>query len=151
MEEKIDACIFLERKSAEIYRSLSELFPEAAHIFAELAKLEESHARKLQAARTACLGGSAGDANLSGLLIIRESLRIAEHFKSLIQSRGITLCEASAMSVFFHESIGETYFEIVMNSETDSEIISKLVELYFEEERYITILESFQKGACSTA
>lgn len=145
IRNEIQGCIELERKSAEIYRSLGALFPEAANLFHELADLEEAHAGILNSARVRGVQNPGKEVNPASLKIIREGLRIAQHFRELIESGNLTLEKASAMSLFFQESIGETYFEVVMSSETDEEIITKLMKLFFDEERHIEKLEAFHK------
>lgn len=143
---KLEKCIALERKSAEIYRSLGSLFPEAAQFFEELAGKEERHARMLCASGPQKTLSSGERTSQRSLPSIQEGLRIAEHFKRLIETRNITLREASVMAEYFQESLGESYFDTVMSSETDSEIISKLVDIFFEEERHGKMIESFMKG-----
>jgi hypothetical protein len=145
MTDEIDACINLERKSAQTYRALSRLFPEAEHLFKRLADIEESHAEMLNRNREKMPVFS--PKNFTALPVLKESLKIAEHFRNMVESRNITLREASAMSIFFQESMGESYFNIVMSSETDCEIISKLMDLYFDEESHIELIQAFeQKG-----
>lgn len=148
--EELEACIELEKKCAGLYRTLSRLFPEAEELFSELAAEEENHAVILKVAKPYVIENRLKQEMVVPLSMphIRDSLKTADKIMHEIESGTITFKKALDMSLLLEKSLGESYLHDKMTREEDSEIISRLKKMHFDEDSHINRIHDFlaEKG-----
>jgi hypothetical protein len=145
--ELITACVAVERICADIYRSLGVLFHEERRFWHELASEEENHELILTIGRKYHNVGRLSEKYIvpSYLPLIAETIREAGILKEKIGSRDITLKEALEMSLALEKATAESYLHEVMQRETDSTVLKRLQDLYYEEESQINTIKEFMK------
>ena len=145
---KIDTCIAVERKCAEAYHALGNLFPEAKDLFEKIAQDEVDHAAVLTVARLHYNEGKIPEEMIvpSSLAVINTSLVFLENMQRKIKDRSISLETALRLSVSLEETSAESYFNQVMTGESDSEIILGLKKLYLDEVSHLTVIKNFLKS-----
>ncbi len=145
--KKIDTCIVVERKCAEEYHALGNLFPEAKDFFEKIAQDELDHAAILTVARLHYNEGKISEEMIvpASFAVINTSLVFLENLKRKIKDRNISLETALTLSVSLEETSAESYFNQVMTGESDSEIISGLKKLYADEVSHLTVIKDFLK------
>ncbi len=137
----------MERKCAEEYHALGNLFPEAKDFFEKIAQDEINHAAILTVARLHYNDGKISEEMIvpASLAVINTSLVFLENIKRKIKDRNISLETALTLSVSLEETSAESYFNQVMTGESDSEIISGLKKLYSDEVSHLTVIKNFLK------
>ncbi len=127
---RMDGCIAVEIACAEIYRSLSERFPEAGGLWNVLSGEEKTHAVSLIMGK----GGSPEDdvpdiSEQHSMPFINEALELARTIKKRLSEGDITLEDALRLSLKLEESAVEGFFWDVFTGEKDPQAVARLKQL----------------------
>ncbi len=134
-DHRIDGCIAIEMACADIYRRLSERFPEAWALWSELSGEEKNHAVTLIMAH----GGSPEDdlpdlAEHPSMPFIKEALELVRTIKKRLAEGDMTLEEALGLAVELEESAVEGFFWDVFTGENDLQAVARLKNLIEKEQ-----------------
>ena len=134
-DQRTEACIAVEIACADIYRGLSERFPEEG-LWQELSSDERNHAVLLQMAR----GGREGELidflDRETMPFINEALGCARTFKKRLEADDLTLEDALRMSLELEKSTVEGYFWDALTGETELQAISRFKQLIEKEQSH---------------
>ncbi len=134
-DHRIDGCIAIEMACADIYRSLSERFPEAGTLWKELSGEEKNHAVSLIMAQGGNPEGELPDLEEHpSMPFIKEALERARTIKKRLAERDMTLEEALRLALELEESAVEGFFWDVFTGENDLQAVARLKRL-IEKER----------------
>ncbi len=146
-DHRIDGCIAVEIACAEIYRSLSERFPEAGALWNELSGEEKDHAVSLIMAQ----GGSPEDdapdiTDHYAMPFIKEALELVRTIKKRLASGDITLEDALHLSLELEKSAVEGFFWDVFTGENDMQAVARMKHIIEKEQSHGRKIIGFMEG-----
>lgn len=144
--ERLQACILVEEKAAEIYRALSGLLPQTGSFWEEMAREEESHATVLAVARSFQQDGKLpGEITPSRLDPILKSLDLASETLERLSRGAPSLEEAVGMALGIEGTLAESYFLEAMGAEHDSGVMAVLQHMAGECRQHLEKLREFAR------
>lgn len=147
LSERIEACIAVEKASADIYNALSNKFPKARFFFQELSKDEESHTTLLVVAKAYHKLGKLPDyAVPSSLPDIYATLDLAEKIKQKIDLEEVSLKEALDMASLLENSMAESYLQEIMLKQTDDKVIANLKKMLIDEITHSDKIKDYRRS-----
>ena len=133
-DHRIDGCIAVEMACEEIYRRLSERFPEAGGLWNELSGEEKNHAVSLILTKGGGLEDNLPDLSVHhSMPFINEALELARAIKKRMSDGDITLEEALRLSLDLEKSVIEGFFWDVFTGENDMQALARLKQLIEKE------------------
>jgi rubrerythrin len=151
LSEHLRACIDLELRAAEVYNSLHLLFPEARELFRELSLSEDDHANTLIVATGfERLLDTEKDFPVSKLPEVEKVRGMLDDISAKIDAGQLSSVEDTLSMLLELESAqAEGYFSKMM-SESDSEIIKRLRQVYEDEKAHYEKLRDFLRDTPGT-
>ncbi|NIT04160.1 hypothetical protein GTO10_04525 [Candidatus Saccharibacteria bacterium] len=147
LSKRIEACIAVERASAEIYNNFSNKFPKARLFFQELSKDEESHVTLLMVGKAYHKVGKLPDNVVpSSLPDIYVTLDLTEKIKQKIDSEEISLKEALDIASLLENSMAESYLQEIMMKQTDDKVIANLKKMLIDEISHSEKIKDFMEN-----
>ena len=136
-DHRMDGCIAVEMACADIYRSLSERFPEAWGLWNELSREGKNDAVSLIMAK----GGSLEDdvpyvSEHYSMPFIKDTLELVRTIKQRLAGGDITLEDALRLSLELEESAVEGFFWDVFTGEKDTRAAARLKQLIGKEQSH---------------
>ena len=144
-----EACMAVEAVCADVYRRLSERFPEAGSLWRTLSAEEEDHALRLESGKAGRENGFLLDFSFfdrKSMPFINGAIGCARALKNLLEAGGLTLEDALRMSLELEKNTVEGYFWDVLTGETDSETADWLKQLIGREKSHGERLAAFMSG-----
>jgi rubrerythrin len=133
LSRRLQACIFVEKSAAEIYRKLADLFPGESSFFMELCHEEEDHAAILSMGKLYKMVSHLPESIVpESMPMIADALSLGNEIKARIESGDLTLKEALELALRMERSVAEEHLQWVLGIENDSETIRKLRKLQGE-------------------
>lgn len=142
--ERLQACILVEEKAAEIYRALGGHLQETKGFWEEMAREEETHALVLAVARNFQRDGSVPEKIApSGLGPIQRSLDLAAKTLERISEGAPSLKEAVRMALGLEGTLAESYFIEAMGAKNASGVMAVLQHMAGESRQHVEKLREF--------
>jgi hypothetical protein len=146
MSESLRICISIEAMTAEIYHSLSGLFPQVRDFWYDLALSEENHTNILLVAAGLHRAGILTEYIVPpSLPRIHETFTLVSNSKKKVEADNFSLKDAFEMALEIENSTGEIYFQEVITRQTDSKVILELRKLLIDEQLHNVKIMSFMK------
>jgi rubrerythrin len=149
--EHLRACIDLEFRAAEMYSALRPLFPEAEELFRDLAHSEENHANTLIVATgSERLLRTDEKFPVSKLPQVQKVKGMLDAISAKIDAgQMLSLEDTLSMLLELESAQAEGYFSEMM-SESDSELIKRLRQVYEDEISHYEKLRDFMRENAGT-
>jgi rubrerythrin len=144
--EYLRACIDLEFRAAEIYSALHLLYPEARELFRDLAHSEENHGNTLIVATgSERLLRTDEKFPVSRLPQVEKVKGMLDAISAKIDAGEMpSLTDTLSMLLELESAQAEGYFSEMM-SESDSELVRRLREVYEDERTHYERLSDFMR------
>ena len=146
VSEHLRACIDLEFRAAEMYNALRRLFPEAEELFRELAHSEDNHANTLIVATGfKRLLRTDEEFPTSRLPHVEKVKGMLDAISAKIDAGQMpSLRDTLSMLLELESAQAEGYFGQMM-SESDSELVRRLRQVYEDERTHYERLLDFMR------
>jgi rubrerythrin len=151
VSEHLRACIDLEFRAAEMYNALRPLFPEAEELFRDLAHSEENHGNTLIVATgSERLLRTDEKFPVSKLPQVQKVKGMLDAISAKIDAgQMLSLEDTLSMLLELESAQAEGYFSEMM-SESDSELIKRLRQVYEDEISHYEKLRDFMRENAGT-